>query len=314
MSVNKQLSLPNSDDEDNSISQTSDTSNVQQSVEETNSGSENKKDVNSEKDSEQGSSEIQELSSETSNESDSDYEDFIEYFIKPLNLNTEPELEKGFSFELMSIDESNPEENYIISGTYPGINGPSGSNYEKFNSEIIALIETFSSDFRTDVEKTNEEFSDQTTSEDWIYTNELDISSSVQLCSSKISSVIFLNYYYTGGAHGITLSNPLNYDMKESKIIELKDIFKNDSDYLNKLSDYCREDLSKQLQNMDAVPDEIFKEGTAPVYENYSNFVILQNDIVIIFGQYQIAPYAAGMFGVRIPYEELASYLAEGLF
>ena len=60
---------------------------------------------------------------------------------------------------------------------------------------------------------------------------------------------------------------------------------------------------------MDIVPDEIFEEGTEPVYENYSNFVLLQNDIVVIFGQYQIAPYAAGMFGVRIPYEELAPYL-----
>ncbi|MDD3520749.1 MAG: RsiV family protein, partial [Actinomycetota bacterium] len=102
--------------------------------------------------------------------------------------------------------------------------------------------------------------------------------------------------------------------MKSSKMLELKDIFKKDSGYLNKLSDCCRADLKKQLENIDVATDEMFEEGTAPVYENYSNFVLLQNDIVIIFGQYQIAPYAAGMFGVRIPYEELSSYLAEGLF
>ncbi|MDD3519727.1 MAG: DUF4163 domain-containing protein, partial [Actinomycetota bacterium] len=251
MSANSQSSLLITDKEDNSTSQTSNTSITLQSPEDINNDPKNKKDIDSEKGSTQDNSEINDSAPETLYENDPAYDDFTEYFIKPLNLNMEAVLENGFSFELMSIDESNPEENYIIAGTYPSIEGPSGSNYEKFNEEIIAFIETLSSDFRTDVGKTNEELASQATREDWIYTNELDISSSVQLCSSKISSVIFLNYYFTGGAHGITISNPLNYDMKSSKMLELKDIFKKDSGYLNKLSDCCRADLKKQLENID---------------------------------------------------------------
>ncbi len=242
------------------------------------------------------------------------YDDFVKYFIKPLNLNAEVDLEDGFDVRLVNINENNPEDNYNIDGMYPAIKGPSGSTADKFDDEVKAFVERLSSDFIKEVKKANEELA-QDFPEGMKFTNELNINGSPQMIGSKISSVLFLNYYFTGGAHGMTISNPLNYDMKTLKMLELKDIFKSDSEYLQKLSDYCRADLQKQLKETESVSnDEMFEDGIAPVYENYSNFVLLKNDIVIIFGQYQIAPYAAGMFGVRIPYKELDAYLADGIF
>lgn len=255
------------------------------------------------------------VSDETQDNSDDgwNYDDFMQYFIKPLKLNTESEMEDGFDFELVNIKETSKDDNYNIGGMYPAIKGPSGSNADKFDGEIKAFVNKLSSDFISEVKQANAELAEDFP-EGMIFVNELNINGSPQMLGSNISSVLFLNYYFTGGAHGMTLSNPLNYDMKNLKMLELKDVFKNETDYLQKLSDYCRADLEKQLEEAEVANDDMFEDGIAPTYENYSNFVLLKNDIVIIFGQYQIAPYAAGMFGVRIPYKELDAYLVEGLF
>ena len=242
------------------------------------------------------------------------YDDIIKYFIKPLALNEKPELDKGFDFTLDTLDESNLEENFNIYGFYPKIEGPPNSSFEKFNKEIIDFVETTSSDFKAELKKMYESLEGQEDGEPYNFTNELAVSGCPQLCGNKISSVIFLNYYFTGGAHGSTLPVPLNFDMQADRLLELEDIFKKDSDYLEKLAELCKKDLKEQMSDPDALyVESMFEEGTSPEYENYSNFVMLQNDIVIIFSQYQIAPYAAGMFGVRIPYTELSGYLVDNL-
>lgn len=42
-------------------------------------------------------------------------------------------------------------------------------------------------------------------------------------------------------------------------------------------------------------------EGTAPKEENFENFLITDNALIIIFDPYEVAPYAAGSVFVEIP-------------
>ncbi len=45
----------------------------------------------------------------------------------------------------------------------------------------------------------------------------------------------------------------------------------------------------------------IFDEGLAPVEDNFKNFVIDGEELVILIPPYQVAAYAAGMFEIRVP-------------
>ena len=51
--------------------------------------------------------------------------------------------------------------------------------------------------------------------------------------------------------------------------------------------------------------EEMLKKGTKPNLDNFRNFVFDKNDIVIFFNQYDVAPYVAGSFIVRVPYSKI---------
>ena len=55
---------------------------------------------------------------------------------------------------------------------------------------------------------------------------------------------------------------------------------------------------------MDVQPDfEWIKKGTDPVFEdNYSQFLVTPEGLIIKFLAYQVAPGAAGDLSVKIPY------------
>jgi len=51
---------------------------------------------------------------------------------------------------------------------------------------------------------------------------------------------------------------------------------------------------------------EWVREGAGPNAGNYRNFYLTDKGLVIYFGQYQVAPYAAGTVEVPIKYEKLS--------
>lgn len=128
------------------------------------------------------------------------------------------------------------------------------------------------------------------------------------------ASIVLNIYSFTGGAHGATNFIPINYDIKNKKEIKLADLFAGQKNYLQKISDYCAADLTKQMK--ETVGEEGFdaswmQEGTAPKEENYSIFLINpstnsgQATLTFYFPQYQVASYAAGYFEVVMPIDTL---------
>ncbi len=105
-------------------------------------------------------------------------------------------------------------------------------------------------------------------------------------------SIAVTTYTYTGGAHGLPRTdtyNVLNQDA--AKRVELKDLF--GAGYKQTIDKHIQDEIAKH-------PDDYFKDGFEGIDDTQS-FYIHQGSAVIVFGPYEIAPYAAGMPEFVIP-------------
>ena len=108
------------------------------------------------------------------------------------------------------------------------------------------------------------------------------------------------SFYADGAAHPGLNSLTLNYDLGQGKELELTDLFLPNVTYLEAISKYCIAELSKQ-----PFFDSSSSNGAQPTPENYRNWNITPDGLVITFDEYQVAPYAAGPQQVVVPYSEL---------
>ena len=116
--------------------------------------------------------------------------------------------------------------------------------------------------------------------------------------------VLFSGYFY-GGAHPNPGLDTFVFSLKQGKQYELKDMFKPGSKYLEKLATYCKEDLTKRKVS----DEEWIESGTKPDEVNYRYFYVNEKGLVIIFPQYQVAPYAWGPQETTVPYKYLKDIL-----
>ena len=109
-------------------------------------------------------------------------------------------------------------------------------------------------------------------------------------------SYAFFIETYTGGAHPTHDILTFVFDTRNDKFITANDIFNDEN--LKKISKYSREKLLKDSRIVDT---SMLLEGTKPNIDNFKNFVF-SNNLIIIFNEYQIAPYSSGIISLDIPY------------
>lgn len=153
----------------------------------------------------------------------------------------------------------------------------------------------------------------------------LTISHTVSLFTDEIFSLEFqLASYGAGAAHPNYETQTLNFRLHPSMQLELQDLFKHSSSYLDVLSAYCIEDLHKQhLRRWDNTveraemlkhgKDEWILRGAAPEYRNYERISLSKNGVTVHFDPYQVDCYAAGKYEVFIPAYELKSVIQDGI-
>lgn len=93
---------------------------------------------------------------------------------------------------------------------------------------------------------------------------------------------------YLGGAHPGTGMYGLNYDRETGRELTLDDALNLIGLSLHDVAGASRQQLSKKLE------DAFFEEGTAPVRENYSTFIVGSDSVTFLFQEYQVGPYAVG--------------------
>lgn len=135
---------------------------------------------------------------------------------------------------------------------------------------------------------------------------DLQIDTTIATTSQTVSYVVSL-YEYTGGAHGITAIQAFTYD-KDGKFMGEKEIF-GESNWRPVVSEFTYQYLKEKLK--ENTSDDVLKEGTAPIGNNLSVWYLKGDDVVFVFGQYQIGAYALGIQEVPVPREKLNEVLTE---
>lgn len=196
-----------------------------------------------------------------------------------------------------------PEKIYYSTGNIdvhmdiPVIWGIKDKNVQKdINSKIYDEI----MNFKERVEKDNVEYiKDSKTYKYPVNPFSIYVNYNIHFCSKDILSITLDEYAYEGGAHGTTERKSYNINLENGKEISLKDLFVNDDDWKKIISDKVKSEMlaNKEIYFEDSVKD--FK-----TIEDNQSFYIEDGNIVVYFGQYEIAPYAAGIREFKIPFTD----------
>ncbi len=117
---------------------------------------------------------------------------------------------------------------------------------------------------------------------------------SIERFDDKIVSIVFEDYAYTGGAHGIPSRKVVNYDLKEKKLLRLSDLFKKGVDWKSQINRFVREYFKHvpTLNKFESISDD-------------QSFYIGTWGIVVFFAPYEYTPYAAGFPEIPISFSAL---------
>ena len=116
-----------------------------------------------------------------------------------------------------------------------------------------------------------------------------------------------LNSVYEGGAHGLTLSRFLNYDLVKGRVVDFDSAFKPGS------SEALFEKVKSKLMSDNGVSSlkELDEKGffSDQLFLTH-NFYFQGYDVVFHYHPYDIAPYATGAVDVRVPFYLIGDYLS----
>jgi hypothetical protein len=213
----------------------------------------------------------------------------------------------GGQIETKTRIEEDKKKKVSINAYYPQL-ANFGSNTDKINRDVYNEVDAQVLSFRA----TMKELGDLPPEVETSYS--LDINYNTIIATDDLISFDFIVSTYTGGAHPNHYEMTLTYSLKDGNKFTLSDLFKPQSSYLKKISDYCIAELKKPKGDPDnqIEPDpEWIERGAAPNEDNYGNWNISKKGLVITFDPYQVAPYAAGPQVVVVPYGVLKDVVKE---
>lgn len=124
--------------------------------------------------------------------------------------------------------------------------------------------------------------------------------------SGGLASLLFDDYLFAGGAHGIDVKTGLTFSTVSGKVLSLADFFESDASYkevLNRL-------IKQQLQER-GLESQLLAPFTG--LTGKETFYITDSDLVIVVGDTEWFPHSMGTVEFPMSFSELQMYLKEGL-
>lgn len=117
---------------------------------------------------------------------------------------------------------------------------------------------------------------------------------SIKRFDDRVISVVFEDYAYTGGAHGMPSRRVVNYDVKRKKLLKLGDLFEKGINWKSQINKFVKEYFKKvpTLSKFESIDDD-------------QDFYITSWGIVVFFAPYEYTPYAEGFPEIHISYKSL---------
>ena len=191
-------------------------------------------------------------------------------------------------------EEDSQSPVYKITTQTPSLTGSDDARVKNFNAETIALVTKAVADFKQNVAGMNLPLVSEGSS--------FDVQYKLLSPPGNIFSLKFdMEGYVSGAAHPYHASQTVNYNLEQGTDLTLAGLFLPNSAYLQTISTYC----AAQLKARDIGFDAGFTQGADPTPDNYRNWNITADGLLITFDEYQVAAYAAGPQTVTIPYSEL---------
>ena len=195
-------------------------------------------------------------------------------------------------------EEDGKSPDYKITTQTPSLTGSNDMRVKTFNDEMIAVVKSAVDDYRQKMSSFGPApIQVQST---------FDLKYEQTAPTGSILSIKFtMEGYVAGMAHPYHVIRTVNFDLEKGKDIALSDLFTANSDYLKTIAAYCVSELSKR----DIGFTDMFKQGADPTPDNYQDWNIASDGLVITFNEYQVAPYVSGPQTVTVPYSELKSLI-----
>jgi hypothetical protein len=110
----------------------------------------------------------------------------------------------------------------------------------------------------------------------------------------------YVDYYsFTGGAHGMTERKAYNFDLNTGEELTLSDLFVENFDYTTMINERVQRAINQD-------PDTYFtREHGFKGITGDQGFYLENNNLIVYFLQYEIAPYAAGIRTFPIPLQSI---------
>jgi len=203
-----------------------------------------------------------------------------------------------FVISTLNFNETGQNSEYTIDVQFPAILENNDPRAQAFNDEIHALVQGEIAAFKLSVLDAPDDPAFAASS--------FDVKFGMLFKNDRISSIKFDHLVYiSGAAHPYGYSRTVNYDFHQGKSLSLDELFHPGSNYLEAIAKYCSAELSQRDIGFD-----VLSTGAAPTLENYRNWNITPNGLMITFDQYQVAAGAAGSQTVVVPYGELQAGIA----
>lgn len=189
------------------------------------------------------------------------------------------------------------EDKHIeVEAKYPQVVSPT-AKLVNFNAAALKSADDIVTHFISETEPPPADLSEVTST--------LQISYKVLYNRKGLLSVLSnVGYYAAGAAHPSSYSTVINYDVAEGKGLDLVDLFKPDTQYLDLLSTYCKATLKRRARLE-------FPEGADPKPENYDSWNITTRGLQINFDDYQVTSHATGPQQCVVPIATLSKVLKD---
>lgn len=221
--------------------------------------------------------------------------------------------------EILDVNESNmitpkkievKNELVEINITIPVITGLTDMKYQE---DLNNIITSHAKKTKEEIEQQALEYAKDAKENNWeIRPYQLYMEYELKTDNEEVLSFTVTTYTYTGGANGMIEVAYYNVDKKTNKpnkTISLSDLFLDGSDYIDRIN----KEIARQIAVRSQDGKEYFFEGEMgfqTISEN-QGFYMKDDNIVIAFAKYEIAPGAMGIPEFVISLDSLKDILKE---
>ncbi|HEX9251657.1 MAG TPA: DUF3298 and DUF4163 domain-containing protein [Ignavibacteriaceae bacterium] len=220
---------------------------------------------------------------------------------------TDKEFNKADTLEIKTLNYSNStkDSTVIINIDYPQIEGLENAAIER---KVNLFLEE---EFKQSIAWFDEVKSDTAFFEDFSsemqYTFETGFQT--EFNSKNFISIVLSHYQFTGGAHGNYFALGYNINLKDGKVLSLKDIIREDS--FDLLTYECEQAILEKFEANSLIDAGLF-EDEIEILED-QDFYIMPGMLVLQFDPYEIGPWSMGEITAEIPFEKIKDILKENL-